>query len=85
MDGARSGAVGLTHGMGVDVKRLTAPPDGAAAEKELVVSWRFEVLFRAGYTRNQAFQLARRDADLHLAVQLLERGCPVETALEILL
>lgn len=67
------------------MKRLTAPPDPRAAEEELVVSWRFEVLFRAGYTRNQALRLARHDADLHLSARLLEQGCPVETALEILL
>lgn len=85
MGGATPRAIGLTHGMGVDVKRITAPPDRREAEEELVVAWRFEVLFRAGYSRNQAFQLARRDTDLHLAVRLLERGCPVETALEILL
>ncbi|HSL64057.1 MAG TPA: hypothetical protein VK874_05300 [Gaiellaceae bacterium] len=71
--------------MAVDLARVTAPPDRRAAEEELVVSWRFEVLFRAGYTRNQAFLLARQGADLHQAVRLLQRGCPVETALEILL
>jgi hypothetical protein len=62
-------------------------PEGLerGADAELVLSWRFEVLFRAGYSRNQAFQLAREDADLHLATELLERGCPIETAMEILL
>ena len=55
------------------------------ADAALVLSWRFEVLFRAGYSRNQAFQLAREGADLHRATELLERGCPVETAIEILL
>jgi hypothetical protein len=55
------------------------------ADAALVLSWRFEVLFRAGYSRNQAFLLARRGADLHRATELLERGCPVETAIEILL
>lgn len=56
------------------------------AEAELVVSWRFHVLLRAGYSRNVAFELARQpDVDLHLATALLERGCPVATAREILL
>jgi hypothetical protein len=55
------------------------------ADAALVLSWRFEVLFRAGYSRNQAFQLAREGADLHRATELLERGCPVETAMAILL
>jgi hypothetical protein len=54
------------------------------ADAALVLSWRFEVLFRAGYSRNQAFLLARHGADLHRATELLERGCPVETAMEIL-
>jgi hypothetical protein len=69
-------------GMGAELK----PPAelDRDADAALVLSWRFEVLFRAGYSRNQAFQLAREDADLHLATQLLERGCPVELALEIL-
>jgi hypothetical protein len=55
------------------------------AEAALVLRWRFEVLFRAGYSRNQASLLAREGADLHRATALLERGCPVATALEILL
>jgi hypothetical protein len=55
------------------------------AEAVLVLRWRFEVLFRAGYSRNQAVLLAREGVDLHRAAALLERGCPVETALEILL
>jgi hypothetical protein len=54
------------------------------ADAALVLSWRFEVLFRAGYSRNQAFQLAREGADLHRATELLQRGCPVEIAMEIL-
>lgn len=55
------------------------------AEAALVVTWRFEVLSRAGYPREQAFALARSSADLHRAAQLLERGCPASTAVEILL
>jgi hypothetical protein len=55
------------------------------ADAALVLSWRFEVLFRAGYSRNQAFLLAREGADLHRATELLQHGCPVETAMEILL
>ena len=71
--------------MGVETKRVTTAPDAQAAERVLVESWRFEVLFRAGYSRNQAFVLARHDVDLHRAAELLDRGCPVETAMEILL
>jgi hypothetical protein len=51
----------------------------------VVLRWRFEVLFRAGYSRNQALLLAREGVDLHCATALLEKGCPVATALEILL
>ena len=69
--------------MGAELKR-PAELEGNA-DAALVLSWRFEVLFRAGYSRNQAFQLAREDADLHLATELLERGCPVELAMDILL
>jgi hypothetical protein len=69
--------------MGTELKRPAELEQDADAA--LVLSWRFEVLFRAGYSRNQAFQLAREDADLHLAEELLEHGCPVELAMEILL
>ena len=55
------------------------------ADAALVLSWRYEVLFRAGYSRDEAFQLARDKADLHKATELLERGCPAELALDILL
>ena len=68
--------------MGAELKRPEEMQRDA--DSALVLSWRFEVLFRAGYSRNQAFQLAREGADLHLATELLERGCPVELALEIL-
>jgi hypothetical protein len=75
----------FTDCMGVE--RTTDATDRRwGAEAELVVSWRFNVLFRAGYSRNVAFELARQpDVDLHLATELLERGCPVATAREILL
>jgi hypothetical protein len=55
-------------------------------EQERVEAWRAEELERAGYGRRAAARLAtRRDIDLHLAVELLRRGCPPELALEILL
>jgi len=55
-------------------------------EAERVERWRAEELERAGYEPLQAAELAaRNDVDLHLAVNLLERGCPVETAVRILL
>ena len=55
-------------------------------EAERIERWRAGELERAGYEPLQAAELAaRQDVDLHLAVELLERGCPVETALRILL
>jgi hypothetical protein len=55
-------------------------------EAERIERWRAEELERAGYEPLHAVELAvRHDVDLHLAVDLLERGCPVETALRILL
>lgn len=55
-------------------------------EERCVALWRFAQLRHAGYGRREASLIAgRRDVDLHLAVDLLQNGCPVETALEILL
>lgn len=52
----------------------------------LVVGWRAESLVRAGFAANAAVNLAlSRHVDLHTAVGLVERGCPPETALRILL
>jgi hypothetical protein len=53
---------------------------------EEVVAWRMEQLLRAGADPFCAVILAKRSGvDLHNAVDLLERGCPSKTALEILL
>jgi hypothetical protein len=50
-----------------------------------VTSWRVEQLLAAGYDAEAALVLALdRDVDLHLAVSLLQRGCPPDTALQIL-
>jgi hypothetical protein len=47
--------------------------------------WRLEQLKRAGYTGSRAHELATRsEVDLHLACDLLARGCPEETAFAIL-
>ena len=55
-------------------------------ETERIQRWRAEELERAGYNPASAFELAARgDVDLHLAVDLVSRGCPVGTALRILL
>ena len=55
-------------------------------ELERVTRWRAEELERAGYAPAAAARIAERlDVDLHHAVELVERGCAPELALEILL
>src|SRR5204863_8119232 len=55
-------------------------------ESERIERWRVEELERAGFSADDAVELASRGyVDLHLAVELLERGCPPETATRILL
>jgi hypothetical protein len=57
-----------------------------STEMERIERWRAEELERAGYEPRAAGRLAvRHDVDLHTAVDLLERGCPVDLALRILL
>jgi hypothetical protein len=54
-------------------------------EAERVERWRVEELQRAGYDTQSASELAARsDVDLHRAVALVEQGCSIELALEIL-
>ena len=53
---------------------------------EEVLRWRFDELVRAGYSPEQALIVASHvGVDLHLATDLLRRGCPEPTALRILL
>lgn len=48
--------------------------------------WRAEVLIGSGYPPWDALVLSlRTDIDLHVAIELLERGCPPETAMRILI
>ena len=55
-------------------------------EIEVVEQWRLLTLERAGYDSESASVLAAsHEVDLHQAVELLERGCPVAVALQILL
>jgi hypothetical protein len=52
----------------------------------LVVEWRVETLRRAGFAADAALDLAfTKHVDLHDAVALVQRGCPADTALRILL
>jgi len=55
-------------------------------EMDRIERWRAEELERAGYEPRAAGRLAvRHDVDLHTAVDLLQRGCPPQLALQILL
>ena len=55
-------------------------------EVERIERWRAEELERAGYEPRSAGRLAvRHDVDLHSAIDLLQRGCPKDLALKILL
>jgi hypothetical protein len=57
-----------------------------ATEIERIEAWRAEELQRAGYDAASAEKLAvRHDVDLHIAADLIRRGCSVELALDILL
>jgi hypothetical protein len=56
------------------------------SETERIERWRAEELERAGYEPRAAGRLAvRHEVDLHTAIDLLERGCPQDLALKILL
>ena len=51
-----------------------------------VLVWRFNQLCRGGFELGLATTIATRlDVDLHEAIDLVERGCPPETAGRILL
>jgi hypothetical protein len=54
-------------------------------EEDRVARWRLEQLLRAGYEETAALVLADLGhVDLHLAVELVSRGCAPDTALRIL-
>jgi len=64
----------------------TADTPVRQTEQELVERWRAQELERAGYPPQAAVELAARtDVDLHLAAELLTKGCTTELALQILL
>ena len=54
-------------------------------ERAKVQGWRMHVLIEAGYPIDLALEVAGSEADLHYAVQLVDRGCTPETAARILL
>ena len=58
----------------------------AARSDDAVVRWRMIVLLRAGYSWDDAVELATDTrVDLHAAAELLAKGCPSEIARRILL
>ena len=60
--------------------------DTENTELERINRWRADELERAGYDPRAAAELAgRHDVDLHVAVDLIKRGCSPELALQILL
>jgi hypothetical protein len=79
----RPGVVAEPVGMSTTAAELDLEFD---AEAERVLLWREEELERVGYERETARYLAERAyVDLHLAMDLLRRGCPAATAVRILL
>lgn len=67
------------------IRTPTAPAGPRERGREAVTSWRVERLLAAGFDAEAALVLALdREVDLHLAVSLLERGCPPDLALQIL-
>ena len=68
------------------IPSVPAPETRSRREQRFVLGWRYERLVRAGYSERDSMVVAERvEVDLHLAVELLERGCPPATALRILL
>ena len=66
-------------------KILTDTEDETPLLYGAVVVWRFDCLERAGYPTEVAVRLAENArVDLHDAVELLKRGCPVDEAERIL-
>ena len=58
----------------------------ADTEVEEVLRWRFTMLLRAGYGTGDALAIAANaKIDLHVAEDIVRRGCPPATAAQILL
>jgi hypothetical protein len=65
-----------------ETTQILEPP---VDERSKVESWRLHVLIEAGYPLPLAERLAVSEADLHVACDMVGRGCAHETAAEILL
>jgi hypothetical protein len=69
----------------VIVETYTAPVEPCRPNADtLVLLWRIEQFGRLGFRDRDAWALARSEADLGTARQLLRGGCAVELALQIL-
>ncbi|HEU0193417.1 MAG TPA: hypothetical protein VFQ71_04420 [Gaiellales bacterium] len=66
--------------MGGTVELVQSERDQAAE----VEAWRLHVLLQAGYPLRVAERLAKSRADLHVAVEILDRGCTPHMAARIL-
>jgi hypothetical protein len=65
---------------------LTSETAGGDDATVQVLRWRFQQLSAAGFGVGEASTLAaHRGVDLHTALDLVQRGCPPELALQILL
>lgn len=49
-----------------------------------IYEWRRDVALELGATLDEAQQVGMLDFDLHKFADLVEQGCPVKTAIEIL-
>lgn len=54
------------------------------AEDLKVLEWRRTCLERLGFTDEMAWELANSEADLGVARKIIEEGCPLPVAEEIL-
>lgn len=64
---------------------MLATADPHTTEPEAVEAWRAQTMVTAGYPEHLALTLAAdHDVDLHIACDLLARGCPLTTAWRIL-
>ena len=87
-------AAAADHNSTLTPLRLEGKRDMTAAELEVldvseaeaVLHWRFGALVGAGYAPDDALLLSSHlEIDLHLATDLVRRGCPADTAVRILL
>ena len=64
---------------------MPATHDIIETELDRVERWRTAELMRVGFPGDDAVALAARlDVDLHEAISLVERGCPLNLAIRIL-